>query len=89
MENINIEKNTSTVEIAPSTEVISPIGEVGVPQNLPPVRSESSEEGESQVTEVKNNNQPTPSLGYTVTEDNKSLGSGIVREKMSGDTRNL
>ncbi len=89
MENISIEKNTSTVEVAPSTEVISPIGEVGVPQNLPPVEDKPLEEKKPQITEVKNNNQPAPSLGYPVTEDNKSLGSEIVREKMIGDIHNL
>jgi hypothetical protein len=90
MENINnIEQNPSNIEVAPSMEIVSPMGEVGIPQNLPPVENKPFEEKRPQITEVKNSNKLNQSLGYSVTEDNKSLGSEIVREKMIGDIHNL
>jgi hypothetical protein len=82
--NNNIEQNP-VIEKAPVMESVTPVGEIVVPQGLPIVKEEIQKEVEPTVTQVKAINRP--SLGYPI--NNNSLGSEIVREKMSGDMRNL
>ncbi|MDD4382168.1 MAG: hypothetical protein PHE21_02390 [Candidatus Dojkabacteria bacterium] len=90
MENINnIEQNPVNNIETSGSEGRSFMGEVDIPQNPPPIEVKTLETGKSDITKVKSSNELNQSLGYPVTENNKSLGSGIVREKMNGDTKNL
>lgn len=82
--NNNIEQNP-VVEKASVMEAAIPIGEMVVPQGFPIIKEKTQREEELPITQVKAINQP--SLGYPI--NNRSLGSEIVREKMSGDVHNL